>query len=345
MTEEHEVQRADEVADGNVSDRHSPDTFECELAAQFAAFQPITGEIEVIPSALKASMPLLVQRSSDPALEPPAQLQQGASQPDDPANRNLRVKPIVTVANGAPMDNVRTEPLGPPDKHSESTLSDLTKKVEFSGDGSPLGVHVVPFNSTLSGRFLGLSIRGIEEKNQSRKKNLLQENECIIKINDDDLTDKTFVQAQEVFQNALQFPAVELQIVPSCNKELYEKFTIGSILSHGHDDDSKTKVPSSVRSKPSGKPADAVYPSNAENSLPPISKKLSSPKQLRSNDHLMHTRKACPPVTLLEEETLAEGAESPEEDGHSHVDTQTPLVSPTPDPPKTSSPAVTGVSV
>lgn len=53
--EEHEAHRADEVADGSVTDRHSPDTFERELAAQLAAFQPITGEIEVTHSALKAS--------------------------------------------------------------------------------------------------------------------------------------------------------------------------------------------------------------------------------------------------------------------------------------------------
>ncbi|XP_059846530.1 uncharacterized protein LOC132405607 [Hypanus sabinus] len=199
MTEEHEVQRADEVTDGNVSDRHSPDTFESELAVQLAALQPITGAFEVTPSALKASTPLLVWRSSDPALVPPAPLQQGASQPDDPANRNLHVKPIVTVANGAPADDVRTEPPGPPDKHSESTVSNLTKKVEFSGGGGPLGIHVVPCNSTLSGRFLSLSIRGIEENSHSRKENLLQESECIIKINDCDLTDKTFDQAQEVY--------------------------------------------------------------------------------------------------------------------------------------------------
>ncbi|XP_051884696.1 partitioning defective 3 homolog B-like isoform X2 [Pristis pectinata] len=296
--EEQEAQRADEVADGSASDRHSPDTFESELAAQLAAFQPITGEIEVTPSALKASTPLLVRRSSDPALVPPAQFQQGASQPDDPTNRNLLVKPIITGVNWAPTDDVRTDPSGPPDKHSKSTLSDLTKKVEFSGDGGPLGIHVVPFNSTLSGRFLGLSIRGIEENSRSRKENLLQENEYIIKINDSDLTDKTFVQAQEVFRNALQFPAVELQIVPSYNREQYEKFAIGSILSHVREDDSKIKVPSSMRSKPAGKPTDLVYPNNAENSSPSISKKLSSPKQLRSNNHFTYSRKASSPTSL-----------------------------------------------
>ena len=40
------------LTDGNIH----PDTFETEVAAQLAAFQPIGGEIEVTPSALKLGM-------------------------------------------------------------------------------------------------------------------------------------------------------------------------------------------------------------------------------------------------------------------------------------------------
>lgn len=40
-------------------DRSSPDLFEAEVAAQLAAFQPIGGEIEVTPSALKLGMCIL----------------------------------------------------------------------------------------------------------------------------------------------------------------------------------------------------------------------------------------------------------------------------------------------
>lgn len=39
-----------------MADRSSPDPFEAEVAAQLAAFQPIGGEIEVTPSALKLGM-------------------------------------------------------------------------------------------------------------------------------------------------------------------------------------------------------------------------------------------------------------------------------------------------
>lgn len=44
-------------------------------------------------------------------------------------------------------------------------------------------------------RSLGLYIRGVEEESRSRKEGLFQEDECIIKINNTDLMDKTFSQS------------------------------------------------------------------------------------------------------------------------------------------------------
>lgn len=43
-------------------------------------------------------------------------------------------------------------------------------------------------------RSLGLYIRGVEEESRSRKEDLFQEEECIIRINNTDLMDKTFSQ-------------------------------------------------------------------------------------------------------------------------------------------------------
>ncbi|NWJ02445.1 PAR3L protein, partial [Crypturellus undulatus] len=37
----------------SLTDRNSPDPFETEVTTQLAAFQPVGGEIEVTPSALK----------------------------------------------------------------------------------------------------------------------------------------------------------------------------------------------------------------------------------------------------------------------------------------------------
>ncbi|XP_078085044.1 partitioning defective 3 homolog B-like isoform X2 [Mustelus asterias] len=295
--EEQEVHRAGEVANGSLADRQSPDTFESELAAQLAAFQPIAGEIEVTSSALKGNTPLMVRRSSDPALVPPALFQPGASQSDEAPNRSLTVKPVAVGGNRAPTDDGRTDHSGLMDNHSRYAYSgDLTKKMEFSGDGGPLGIHVVPFNSTLSGRFLGLSIRGIEENSRSKRERLLEENECIIRINDSDLMDRTFVQAQEVFRNAMQLPVVELHIVPSYNRDRYERAAIGPLNNHIHEDDPKAKIPPPPRSKPTGKPTELIYSSGSENSSPFISTQVSSPKQLRSNSHSVLSKKTSSPT-------------------------------------------------
>ncbi|XP_048455034.1 partitioning defective 3 homolog B [Rhincodon typus] len=296
--EEQETHRADEVANGSLMDRQSPDTFESELAAQLAAFQPIVGEIEVTPSALKGSTPLMVRRSSDPAMVPPTLFQPGASQSDEPLNRNLNVKPVTVGANWVPIDDVRTDYAGLTDKHSKHAYSDLTKKVEFSGDRGPLGIHVVPFNSTLSGRFLGLCIRGIEENSRSKRERLLQENECIIKINDNNLMDRTFAQAQEVFRNAMQLPTVQLQIVPNYNRDRYEKSAIGPLTAHSHEDDSKATVPPPLRSKPTSKPTDLVYPNSPDSNSPLISTQISSPKHSRSNSHSIMPKKTSSPTSF-----------------------------------------------
>lgn len=57
--DEQEPHRKSDGTNGNVTDRSSPDLFEAEVAAQLAAFQPIGGEIEVTPSALKLGMYIL----------------------------------------------------------------------------------------------------------------------------------------------------------------------------------------------------------------------------------------------------------------------------------------------
>ncbi|NWZ19485.1 PAR3L protein, partial [Asarcornis scutulata] len=51
--DEEESHRKTDGTNGSLADRSSPDPFEAEVAAQLAAFQPIGGEIEVTPSALK----------------------------------------------------------------------------------------------------------------------------------------------------------------------------------------------------------------------------------------------------------------------------------------------------
>uniref|UniRef100_G1L862 Partitioning defective 3 homolog B n=1 Tax=Ailuropoda melanoleuca TaxID=9646 RepID=G1L862_AILME len=234
-----------ESPSGNPAGRQSPDAFETEVAAQLAAFKPIGGEIEVTPSALKLGTPLLVRRSSDPAPGPPADAQPSASHPSGQSLKPVILDSTQNLEDGEVMNGVQTEPLTSP--KTKDALSDMTRTVEISGEGGPLGIHVVPFFSSLSGRILGLFIRGIEENSRSKREGLFHENECIVKINNVDLVDKTFAQAQDVFRQAMKSPSVLLHVLPPQNREQYEKSVIGPLNIFGNNDGVlRTKLPPPV---------------------------------------------------------------------------------------------------
>ncbi|XP_060008223.1 partitioning defective 3 homolog B isoform X3 [Lagenorhynchus albirostris] len=236
-----------ESPSGNPAGRQSPDAFETEVAAQLAAFKPVGGEIEVTPSALKLGTPLLVRRSSDPAPSPPADARPSASHPSGQS-----LKPVIPNSTqdleDEVMNGVQTELLTSP--KTMDALSNMTRTVEISGEGGPLGIHVVPFFSSLSGRILGLFIRGIEENSRSKREGLFHENECIVKINSVDLVDKTFAQAQDVFRQAMKSPSVLLHVLPPQNREQYEKSVTGPLNIFGNNDGVlRTKVPPPVHGK------------------------------------------------------------------------------------------------
>ncbi|XP_077927353.1 partitioning defective 3 homolog B isoform X3 [Halichoerus grypus] len=234
-----------ESPSGNPAGRQSPDAFEMEVAAQLAAFKPIGGEIEVTPSALKLGTPLLVRRSSDPAPGPPADAQPSASHPSGQSLKPVILDSTQNLEDGEVMNGVQPEPLTSP--KTKDALSDMTRTVEISGEGGPLGIHVVPFFSSLSGRILGLFIRGIEENSRSKREGLFHENECIVKINSVDLVDKTFAQAQDVFRQAMKSPSVLLHVLPPQNREQYEKSVIGPLNIFGNNDGVlRTKLPPPV---------------------------------------------------------------------------------------------------
>ncbi|XP_013768956.1 partitioning defective 3 homolog B-like [Pundamilia nyererei] len=237
--EEHEAQQR---STANTSLAPSPDHYQSELSV----FQPITGgEIEVNSSALKSNTPLLVRSSSDSALSP----QPAESEPSFKEDNTL-------MAAGPTVE--RPAGVERPAKHPFS--GSLTRMVEILGEDSPLGIHVVPYCSSLSGRALGLYIRGVEEESRSRKDGLFQEDECIVKINDTDLMDKTFSQSQDVFRQAMRSPVVRLEVVPSFNRERYEKSLIGQLFGNntgptGSPRNTK-EPPPPVKAKPVFKPSE-----------------------------------------------------------------------------------------
>uniref|UniRef100_A0A8C0IVL5 Partitioning defective 3 homolog B n=1 Tax=Chelonoidis abingdonii TaxID=106734 RepID=A0A8C0IVL5_CHEAB len=267
----------------SLTDRPSPDPFEMEVAAQLATFQTVGGEIEVTPSALKLGTPLLVRRSSDPALGPPAGFLPGAAHPTD---NSLKSVVAVSITSFMFLGRVNTLHVC----FCSLFLSDVTRTVEISGEGGPLGIHVVPFFSSLSGRILGLFIRGIEENSRSRRDGLFHENECIVKINNVDLVDKTFAQAQDIFRQAMKSPSVFLEVVPPYNREQYEKSVIAPLCLLANDEGvPKTKVPPPVLTKPTVKTLDLSGMNSLETdlqatlqhakspNLPRLGKKPSSP--------------------------------------------------------------------
>ncbi|KAM4698421.1 partitioning defective 3 homolog B [Rhinophrynus dorsalis] len=225
----------------NATDRLSPDPFEAELTSQLSAFHPLRGEIEVTPSALKLGTPLLVRRSSDPTLGPVADFHPGSSHS---AEQNMKVA-MQGSSRVLPAEDQKDLILQEEHLRLQKSRYDdskITKVVEISADGGPLGIHVVPFYSSLSGRALGLYIRGLEENSRSKREGLFQENECIVKINNVELMDRAFAQSQEIFRQAMRHHSVLVEVVPAQNRELYEKSLISSI-SIMNDDDDDDEVP------------------------------------------------------------------------------------------------------
>ncbi|XP_029980366.1 partitioning defective 3 homolog B-like isoform X3 [Sphaeramia orbicularis] len=259
----YEEQEAQQRGVANTSLAPSPDVYQSELSA----FQPIAGgEIEVTSSALKSNTPLLVRSSSDSALGPQS-TETESSLNDETA----------MMAAGPAVER----PAGVERPHGKHTINgSLTRTVEILGEDSPLGIHVVPYCSSLSGRSLGLYIRGVEEESRSRREGLFQEDECIVKINNTDLMDKTFSQAQEVFRQAMRSPVVRLEVVPSSSRDRFEKSLIGQLFNSSVGSDGSPRVirtkepPPPVKAKPIFKPSENPALRLAEDSTglePPVS--------------------------------------------------------------------------
>uniref|UniRef100_A0A671K9X8 Par-3 family cell polarity regulator beta b n=1 Tax=Sinocyclocheilus anshuiensis TaxID=1608454 RepID=A0A671K9X8_9TELE len=141
----------------------------------------------------------------------------------------------------------------------------LTRTVEISGEQGPLGIHVVPYCSSLSGRALGLHIRGVEENSRSKREGIFQDDECIVKINDTELMDKSFSQAQEIFRQAMHSSIVRLEVVPVFNKERFEKSVIGHLFnSETPDESTRTKDPPPLNVKPTVMPVESSSGCQAE---------------------------------------------------------------------------------
>ncbi|XP_072432219.1 partitioning defective 3 homolog isoform X6 [Chiloscyllium punctatum] len=128
--------------------------------------------------------------------------------------------------DGTEEESNRIEPVGRADsclEHGQNfSLGDVLKLVEVSNDGGPLGIHVVPFSSTV-GRTLGLLVKRLEKGGKAEREKLFNENDCIVKINGGDLRNTRFEQAQHMFRQAMRSQIIWFHVVPAANKEQYEQ--------------------------------------------------------------------------------------------------------------------------
>ncbi|KAM9790904.1 par-3 family cell polarity regulator alpha, b isoform 1-T1 [Syngnathus typhle] len=123
-------------------------------------------------------------------------------------------------------ENGRIEPVGRADSCSDhvvaaGSLGDLIKVVEVTNDGGPLGIHVVPFSGR-DRRTLGLLVKRLERGGKAQQQALFQENDCIVRINNGDLRNVRFEQAQNMFRQAMRSPVITFHVVPSSVKAHYE---------------------------------------------------------------------------------------------------------------------------
>ncbi|XP_051538608.1 partitioning defective 3 homolog isoform X1 [Myxocyprinus asiaticus] len=119
--------------------------------------------------------------------------------------------------------NGRIEPVGRADSCVESaSIDEMLKLVEVSNGGGPLGIHVVPF-SARDRRTLGLLVKRLERGGKAEREALFQENDCIVRINNGDLRNIRFEQAQDLFRQAMRSPVILFHVIPASKKAQYEQ--------------------------------------------------------------------------------------------------------------------------
>ncbi|XP_053714846.1 partitioning defective 3 homolog isoform X3 [Synchiropus splendidus] len=128
----------------------------------------------------------------------------------------------------------RIEPVGRADSaldHSPVfSLQGMLKPVEVSNEGGPLGIHVVPFSSQ-DVRTQGLLVKRLERGGKAEQEHLFQENDCIVMINQGDIRNLRFEQAQNIFRQAMRSPVILFHVVPAAMKRQYELLSLQSELS------------------------------------------------------------------------------------------------------------------
>ncbi|XP_036206486.1 partitioning defective 3 homolog isoform X18 [Myotis myotis] len=198
----------------------SPELFGSELGTNnVSAFQPYqaTSEIEVTPSVLRANMPLHVRRSSDPALTGlSASVSDSNFSSEEPSRKNPT---RWSTTAGFLKQNTAGSPKTRDRKDEDGTEDN--SRVEPVGHADS-GLENIP---NFSLETLGLLVKRLEKGGKAEQENLFHENDCIVRINDGDLRNRRFEQAQHMFRQAMRTPIIWFHVVPAANKEQYEQLS------------------------------------------------------------------------------------------------------------------------
>ncbi|XP_049334915.1 par-3 family cell polarity regulator alpha, b isoform X1 [Astyanax mexicanus] len=177
-------------------------------------------------------------------------------------------------------DNGRIDPVGRADTCLEHvgvrSLDDIVKLVEVSNDGGPLGIHVVPFSGR-DRRTLGLLVKRLERGGKAQQHALFQENDCIIRINNGDLCNVRFEQAQNMFRQAMRSPLILFHVVPSARRAEYEQISHNDQNPAFNHTNPGRLSPNSLTAEPISTPA-----------LDSASQRIPQPRPNPRNDPIHH---------------------------------------------------------
>ncbi|XP_029955434.1 partitioning defective 3 homolog isoform X2 [Salarias fasciatus] len=203
----------------------------------------------------------------------------------------------------------RIEPVGRADSSLEHSpvlhLESMLKPVEVSNGGGPLGIHVVPFSSQ-DVRTQGLLVKRLERGGKAEQERLFQENDCIVLINQGDIRNLRFEQAQNIFKQAMRGAVILFHVVPAALRRQYELLSSRGELSppqSGRVRFSQDSQPAGDRSSLAGGPGARPGPQHGLNHHQQDPLAGGTPEQSR--------RYTLPHVLLARASSAASSAPSP----------------------------------
>ncbi|CAG5895558.1 unnamed protein product [Menidia menidia] len=97
-------------------------------------------------------------------------------------------------------------------KSTENKKDELSEQSQLGGLTLHWRVHLTQ----------GLLVKRLEAGGKAEKEHLFQENDCIVKINHEDIRNLRFEQAQNIFRQAMRTPVILFHVVPATMKRQYD---------------------------------------------------------------------------------------------------------------------------